>query len=432
MSSTHRTILVTTLALAMTLAACSSGGDSSSSTPAPSSGSKAACAWPTRADRATQNLAYPDTSATYWVTSYRLAPGEHLELRGRFPDARYMSFITYGPAGGVRNVLADRDITPVAGSANPFASDHPSSPTPGRYVVRVGSSAAGDVNVVGAAGSEPDSGAPPPTSTSGAAPKPLGSGRAGTSGVVSGTVIYRVYLPTRRDDPTGGAGLPSVRVVQADEARTPVPTCVHPGKNPNAEAIVRANGPATDRPAPAEPIFIRPDTRASTLYPNPDNVYVATIVHYEPGRMVVVRGKAPTFPDTGTGDPITEREQVRFWSLCTNEYRKPYPVFACVPDERVVLDAGGRYTFVVSTRADRPANATAANGVTWLDWGSTKVNMLLLFRNMLASPDFAESAIRLPPGATATSSMGAYAPRGVYCASTAFAQGGPDACPSTG
>jgi hypothetical protein len=119
---------------------------------------------------------------------------------------------------------------------------------------------------------------------------------------------------------------------------------------------------------------------------------------------------------------------VRYWSLCTNEYRKPYPVSFCVIDRDVVLDDEGRYTFVISTPEDRPANATADDGVTWLEWGSTEVNNLLLMRHMLASPDFPESAINLEPGTLASAGMGAYAPVGAYCDRVTFEENGPLAC----
>ena len=46
-----------------------------------------------------------------------------------------------------------------------------------------------------------------------------------------------------------------------------------------------------------------------------------------------MRGKAPTFPDTRAGQPVTGNEQVRYWSMCTNEYRKPYPVSFCKRDD---------------------------------------------------------------------------------------------------
>jgi hypothetical protein len=410
-----------------------------SSTPGGTTVAGSPCGWPTKADKATQNVAYPDTAATYWGTSYVLAPGEKLELRGRYPDARYASFITYGPSGGSIGVLTDRDIQPDPGSTNPFQGGGPSG---GRYSVTVTGSDQAAANTITAAATKGTSGGSGTSTPAGSQPGTtaapvkvdravmLGTGTAGAPGVVGGTILYRVYLSNTPGDPAGGAGLPDISVVHADGSKTDVATCANPGANPAATAIIDANGPATNTPAPEQPVFIRPKAGSANLYPNPDNVYVVTILHHTPGKVVVVRGKAPTFPNTATGAAITGTEQVRYWSLCTDEYRKPYPVSFCVPDQDVAVAADGTYTFVVSTAADRPANATAANGVTWLDWGDTSVDNLLLLRHMLAAPGFAESAINLAPGALASSTMGPYTPVGVYCDASAFASGGPAACPS--
>ncbi len=202
----------------------------------------------------------------------------------------------------------------------------------------------------------------------------------------------------------------------------------HPGANPAAKEIASANGPATDTPAPAQPTFVRPKASQTNLFPDPDNIYLATILHYRAGQIVVVRAKAPTFPDTAHGVAPSTPAQVRYWSLCTDEYRKPYLVSYCVADQGVALDAEGFFTIVVSTRAERPANADAAHHVTWLDWGSTTVDNLLLMRQMLAAGSFAGAAVKVAPGLPATSTMGQYTPTGIYCATRTFAAGGFAAC----
>lgn len=418
---------VVVLVLAAALASCSSGSKKNGSSASSSTASSAPCAWPTRADKATLNIAYPDTASTYWSTSYRLAAGEHLELQGTFPRARYFSFITYGVAGGAISVLNDREIQPDAGDANPYRGQ---SRTGGRYTVVITAHAGTTANALSAASPATN---PSAASTTTMVPTPgtvapLGTGAAGAEGVVGGTVIYRVYLPQSPSDPAGGTPLPTVVDVRADGSRVAVPTCAHAGANPAATIIVNQNGPATNTPAPAEPTFVRPKQNATNLYPDPDNIYLATIVHYTPGRVVVVRGKAPTFPNTSAGQPVVGTEQVRYWSLCTNEYRKPYPVSFCVPDEDVALDARGYYTFVISTPADRPANATTANAITWLDWGSTTVDNLLLMRQMLPRSTDPQSAANVEPGALASSAMGPYAPRGAYCTTATFAQRGLSGC----
>jgi hypothetical protein len=49
---------------------------------------------------------------------------------------------------------------------------------------------------------------------------------------------------------------------------------------------------------------------------------------------------------------------------------------------------------------------------------------------MLASPAFPESAVNVEPGALATTSMGDYAPRGVYCAKETFERGDASCMPT--
>jgi hypothetical protein len=435
--------------LATALAGCSGSDSTSSTTRGPAAGTSTTttgggattCAWAAEAGKHIQNIAYPDTSATYWALAYSLADDEHLVLRGRYPQARYASFITYAPTGGALGVLTDRDIAPDPGSTNPFRGQGAGKGAD-RYTITVavpsegaGEAEANQLTAVSVPSSPSQSNTTAPATTAGDAPDtggqdlPLPQVVLGSGGATGrrGTLIYRVYVPTAEGDRRGGVPLPSVAVATpaGEEA---VPTCAHPTASPNGKAIVERYGPATDTEPPSSPIFIRPGKNANNLYPNPDNVYVATIVRDRPGQVVVVRGKAPTFPDTRAGQAITGHEQVRFWSLCTNEYRKPYPVTSCARDDQVALDDQGWFTFVVSTPEDRPANATAADHVTWLDIGDTTYDSVLLLRHMLASPDFAESATRLERGALATSTMGDYAPVGAYCAKATFEQGGAPAC----
>ena len=423
-------------ALVPLLVACGSGSSSTEDGPEP----QQRCAWAVRADAETLNIAYPDTAATYWAISYDLAPSETLELSGTFPSARYASFNSYGPHGGAIDVLTDSDIRPDAGSTNPFADGADDTDGDHRYTVVVSAEETHEdqPNMIGALPNSetaplPTGIAPSTTTGAGADPGPedanrLGSGERGGPDVASGTVLYRVYLPDDPADPVGGTGLPDITAVTAEGERRAVPTCESPGPSSRAIELVENHERDTDRPAPPQPVFVRPQTSDANLYPNPDNVYIASIAEHRPGQIVVVQGLAPTFPDPSDGRPVGTGEQVRFWSLCTNEFRKPYPVTACAADRDTVLDSAGRYTYVISTPHDRPANATRADGVTWLDWGSTEVNNLLLMRHMLADPAFPEAATNVEPGAVVAPSMGEYAPSGTYCGVDLFELGGAAAC----
>ena len=367
---------------------------------APAPNADIGCAWPVIANRDVLNVAYPDAGATYFATQYRLVPGQRLELRASFPFARYTSFVTYGVNGSAVDSLADIDIASDPGSDNPFTNPGASGdPALRRYTITVDPNAApgGAGNVIA----------------------PLAS--PGTMAI--GTIIQRIYVPDDAADVRAGVPLPSIVVRNADGSSLNVPACLTQSPDPALVGFVNAFGPATDQPALDPPFVARP-LGVGGLYANPDNTYVAAVVAHQPGRVVVVRALAPTFPNTRAGDPPTQASQLRYWSMCMNEYRKPYPVTGCAADDETALDSGGAYTFVISTPADRPTNATVANGVTWLDWGSTSVNGVLIMRHMLPDPSFTQSALGVAPGAAASTTMGPYAPVARYCSKTTFESGG--------
>ena len=351
------------------------------------------CAWAVKTDPSALNVAYPDTAATYWTTTYNLVAGDTLVLSGTYPDARYMSLITYTAAGNVVDAIDDRNITPTAGSGNPFSDTAASAG--GQYTVEVRP----DVAI-----GSPDNVLNP--------------------GGVLGSVIYRVYVGNG-NDPTGAAPLPSLSVKRTDGTVVPIPTCANPGTDPALLDLINAFGPATDAVPQTPPVFTRP-ANVGGLYANPANGYVAAVADHAPGRVLVVTGQAPSVPDTETGVSPAAAAQLRYWSLCANEYRKPYPVSSCLHDTQVPVDGSGNYTIAVSTAVDRPANATVADGAAWLDWGSTSQNMLLLMRHMLPDASFTESVFAVAPGASAEA-MGAYRPVVKVCTTASFEAAG-NAC----
>lgn len=372
---------------------------------APSSTAGMTCAWQHKADKVTNNIAYPDTNAEYWVLKYELSGGQRILIDGTYPSARYFSFVTYDGKGAIIDSETDRDIAPDPGSFNPFSDPlAPINPATRKYHATiesfVGSSAPGD--------------------------NTLGTGAA-VLGHQPGLVM-RVYTPDNPADFTGGVGLPAIRVQSADGSIVSVATCPTQTADLSVNDLL-AFGPATDQPALTPPRFGRPVTTEG-LFANPDNKYVAAVTAHTPGQVVVVRGTAPTTPDTRAGQSPTLPTDLRYWSLCSNLYSRDlgYPVVDCVGDADVPLDGGDQYTFVISTVADRPANATLANGVVWLDWGSTAVNGVLIMRNMLPAATFHQSTFDVAPGQPAATAMGVYTPTAVYCSSATFAGGGAAAC----
>lgn len=95
------------------------------------------------------------------------------------------------------------------------------------------------------------------------------------------------------------------------------------------------------------------------------------------GKIAVLTGKLPTFPDTRNGASTLKPAEMRYWSITGYDanidpnQKLPGAAITSVMDDEVVLDAQRRYVIVYSRERDRPANATELSGVTWVNWGPT-------------------------------------------------------------
>ncbi|OAV42596.1 hypothetical protein A3850_015225 [Lewinella sp. 4G2] len=110
--------------------------------------------------------------------------------------------------------------------------------------------------------------------------------------------------------------------------------------------------------------------------------YLGRNIDLLPGQVVVLTGKLPTFPDTGPGAATMESGQVRFWSIggIDPDPLSPLPATTIhsIADEEVIIDADRKYIIVYSRPEDRPANATAANGINWVNAGTQSNHGLML------------------------------------------------------
>lgn len=95
------------------------------------------------------------------------------------------------------------------------------------------------------------------------------------------------------------------------------------------------------------------------------------------GKIAVLTGRLPTTPRTRNGEAVMERGEARYWSLTATDPDLPKKdgfvgaVLHSVMDDEVVTDAQKRYVIVLSRPEDRPGNAIAKNGVTWVNWSPT-------------------------------------------------------------
>jgi len=119
--------------------------------------------------------------------------------------------------------------------------------------------------------------------------------------------------------------------------------------------------------------------------------YVGRAVTVPSGMVAVLTGKLPTFPQTRNGEATMTGGDVRYWSVCGIDVDPFSPLPAttvhAISDDDVVIDNQRNYVIAYSRPGDRPANATDANGVSWVDWG-TQSDLGLLMRWLCIAPDW--------------------------------------------
>jgi len=380
------------------------GATTLTATPPPAVAARS-CAWALEVDPALVNVLYPDEAAHYWLLALPLLPGQSLVLHGRYPHSRYFSFTSYDPLLRSADGIHDTQIAPDPGSGNPFLAGASRTTNPRAYTLRVlprarPANPAANTLYTGAAAD----------STDGTRGNPL-----------LATVIYRDYRQDHGLGDDGGVGLPSVTVHTA-LGDVPVPACAYPPVPANGLNDLVANSSLT---APLPPLLGSPapvwrkfynlptsvgyalttpltgDLIGNLLSPvttatpkggfadNPDNTYIATELSTSHGRVAVITGRMPTFPATYAGETTMAGGQVRYWSMCSEEFATTR-YYGCVTDDEVPLGADRSFTIMVSTVADRPANATTACGVAWLPAGPAP-DTVMIERNMLPDPGFAQS-----------------------------------------
>ncbi|MGD9710909.1 MAG: hypothetical protein AB7V46_02435 [Thermomicrobiales bacterium] len=387
------------------------------------------CAWPVALSVETMNVYYPETNAVYFLSPYILSAGQTLVIEGAFPLARFSSLTTYyGTAAGAAGLevlgwLPDHAIEAEEGSANPATTiDVSSDIGQRRWTVRVTETGPGDLDL---------------SEIRPSASNTLPAHPEGFEGVL-GILVMRIYVPDDPADPTGGVGLPTLRLENASSESRQLGECsaedasawsafIGTRAHQLAESAVPPPLPSDDG---SDPEFRR--LIFEGLAPNPDAAYLAAPVKWEPGRIVVIRGMAPTAPDTRAGASQAEPSELRYFSFCTGSNIIPYPAAGCIPDFEIPIASDGTYTIVVSQPEDRPETATTENGVAWLQGADPSLPDLIGMRHILPSDDFAsQSAWAVSAEATAAEAaaiMGSYYPQARYCDTATFEAGGVDAC----
>ena len=366
------------------------------------------CSWSAKTEPDTVNVAFPDTHASYWSHAYTAAPGTELVVHGTYAKARYFSFHVYQPTGVPVDAIYDAQIRPDRGSTNPFAGGRAS----GRhdYTVHV---------VFTAKPARP-------------APNTVYAGETAQAGVPNpgGLLMLRVYTPTDPTSPQGGVPLPRVDRVAQGAVVTEGGACSNDLPSTGGAGTTALNGTSLPNDAPVTTGTITwgraYGNKAAGFFPNNQNAYLSAGIDRVYGPLVVVRTKAPRFPDTQSGVLPSAKDQLRYWSFCQNSLSTR--VSSCAADSDTVVGKDGYLTLVISDPAQRPANAVRAKGVTWIPWGGTDEKGLILYRHMVPASSFPFAVQRVDQGEDPAAVMKAYYPSARYCTKAAFEAGGWNGC----
>lgn len=372
-----------------------------------------------KSDPAAVNIAFPDESAVYWGAGYQSLPGFRLRIEGTFPHARYMSFNAYDQAQRPLDALADVEISPDPGSANPFIEGARRDVSNRSYTVFID---------FGPKPERPEDRAPNTIYT--------GTGQTGLPNL-NGTFLYRVYTPDAGLDEAGGVGLPTVTLQTTDGGPAPQSVCADftrpetPGEinDQIAESDAEIPQPSSRQTNPVlwrkfvnfAYTYAPSDTTRELggvggLFSNVHNAYLFAVVSREHGQVLVTRMRVPTFPDTRDGARKMRDGQVRYFSMCEN-HGLTQRFIACRADDQTVIGKDGYATYVMSTPEQRPATATAECGVTWLPWGPVSQGTLI-YRHMLPATGFQQAVQYAEPELEAVT-MGEYLPTSRYFADAA-------------
>ena len=381
------------------------------------------------------NVAYPDSNVYYWAAVFSMPEGSNLELEGDYPYSRYMSFVSYDEGGRPIESLADYLIT--SDSENPFIVGNN----------RLNFERSYSINVINKS--------PSNERTAGEISKDQSGNVLHTPEYLNKQqlIVYRVYLPDKNKGVDGGVELPKPSLTLSDGSKLIGDDACKLlktkqrlqisfdalGIKPDLyrELITQPDKPDT-WPAHNPPKWfiqldrksligmytgdIDPDAPRSEggFYPNLDNHYIRTILNRKHGKVLIVRGKAPTTPLTYNNKETLEEAELRYWSLCSNQSFANTRVNDCLFDEEIPLTPNGFYTIAISRAEDRPRNAIKECGIAWLPMADDGDGMfdddvtIIQFRHMLASKDFEHAIQRVMKQDELEIVMGPYMPRTRY------------------
>lgn len=331
------------------------------------------------------NFAFPDTNVSYWSSEFSVPEGAKVSIDGDYPYARHFSLVSYTADGLRVNSLLDTAIAPNQGATNPFVISQDRFGKNRAYTAQL---ELGDL---------PQN----PVQNTLYAPKTADNKVA---------MLYRVYVPNKNMDMKGNVSFPRFKVqmqngdvkkgqaacdvLQVKKApinkvtTIPLETTLKLYNQQPYEGFPAQKTPAWYKafsgldnikciykfdPISKQPISQcegQPVTPKLNYWATPDNEYVFAMTNRRLGKVIELKGKVPVTARTYDNNPIVEKYDTRYWSMCTNELITT-ATNACIYDEQIKqVDKEGFYTIIASLPEDRPSNAREECGVHFLPLSS--------------------------------------------------------------
>lgn len=353
----------------------------------------------------------PDQYANYFT--YTLARTDNdmaFRIKGKFPDTRYFSFNVYSLGdNATQGSLVDYQIKTDSGKPNPFLVHKDSAEVGENFTVHIVPAKHKDQNLPNLLPFRDD--------------------------VKLLLMVIRLY--DYNIDDFGGVDFPTVEAFTIQgEAKTmafkPVrlPTALNlrsivrrvslPGMVKRlglvfqTENTVSLDGPLSNKKYYSLP-FHAIDTRG--YIENNDNRYLLAAITKKEDEVFVFRFKSPSY--THGPEDINETD-VRYWSF--NLGNAATYNFNALKDEDAKLDADG-YVNIVLASPDEAVEAQAqALAYNFMEWNMPWQKGFILFRHMLANPEFEAQIDDVPPISEVMTEfestegqkfMGDYAPQGL-------------------
>lgn len=358
-----------------------------------------------------------DQNASYYTFPYEVDPKTEIVIRGRYPYARYFTYnIASIPSHRLVDSVVGSELIPDPGSTNPFLPGANWDATNRNYTLKIRFTA-------------------PPEGSTHFVPG------AGNNVIYAGTlengepnrfglIILRIYVPSLGFDKTGGVDLPYITYStekKDNRHRAYFKTNQHNkdelnqvffddyihlkyvsnnNKRNNIKMDVGQSSALTwKRFAPA---FLQPE--GNTVYT------ISNLINRDPDKLLFIRWKAPTFPDTYHNFGIMGNEDMQYWSM---SFISPINLMGLytISDYQTIIDKEGYVNLVISFGAPRPSSVTSENGFTWVDASQLPfIPLFLFYRNNQISQKFLPyTATDVPTNEIVTpQAMGEYYPLGKY------------------